>query len=142
MYFITSKGDRKSLELAKNVAVRLKDAGIKFTAGREIPPSHNKKGFDGLDCEMLMAIGDDSFILKTFRRLGKSQTPVFPIASSQSFLAHANALSFKHYIDLVKKGMYVVFKRSRLVARFKNASTPIALNDIGLFSHKSASLLR
>jgi hypothetical protein len=32
--------------------------------------------------------------------------------------------------------------RSRLVARFNSGTTPIALNDIGLFSSKSASLLK
>ncbi len=141
MYFVTSKTDRESLELAKNVAGRLKDAGIKFAAGREILPLQNKKGLDVTDCEMVIAIGDDGFILRTFRKLGNHQVPLFPIASSQSFLAHTDTLSFKYYLDLVKKGKYEIFKRSRLVARFKNAATPIALNDIGLFSYKSASLL-
>ena len=141
MYFVTSKSDRESSELAKNVVGCLKGSGIKCAAGRELLPLHNKKESGESDCEIVIAIGDDGFILKTFRKLGKSQAPVFPIASAQSFLAHANKLNFKYYLNLVNKGKYEIFKRSRLVARFGNAVTPIALNDIGLFSYKSASLL-
>ena len=64
------------------------------------------------------------------------------VASTQSFLAQANSLNLKHYLNLIKKGKYGVSKRARLVARFGNAVTPIGLNDIGLFCSKSASLLK
>lgn len=141
MYLITSKTDRESLELVKNTAEYLKDSNIRHAVSKEVPLALPKKDLDEGNCELIIAIGDDSFILKTFRRLGKLQTPVFTVASKQSFLAHASTMSFKHYLNLVKKGNYEIFKRSRIVARFANITTPIALNDIGLFSYKSASLL-
>ena len=76
------------------------------------------------------------------RLLGERQIPVFAIASAQSFLAHANTLNFKYYLNLIKKNKYEVFKRSRLIAKFDKVTSTIALNDIGLFSSKSASLLK
>ena len=142
MYFITSKLDRESLELAKNVVFALKKNKSKYAISREIPLIGSKKELAGNDFDIVIAIGDDGFILKTFRNLGKKQIPVFPIASHQSFLASANALNFGYYLRLMQKNKYDIFKRSRLVAKFGNSTSPIALNDIGLFSSKSASLLK
>jgi NAD+ kinase len=138
MYFITSKTDRESLELAKIAASHLKQNNEKFAFSKEISP-HCREIDDRY--EIVMAIGDNKFILETFRRLGKLQVPVFAIASTQSFLAQANSLNFRHYLNLIKKGKYEIFKRARLVAKFGRTTTPIGLNDIGLFCSKSASLL-
>ena len=140
MYLITSKANRESLELAKIAVNYLRKNKIKYALSKEITAIGNKKDLSG-DYEIIIAIGDNKFILETFRRLGKLQIPVFAIASTQSFLPQANSLNFKHYLDLIKKGKYEVFKRARLIAKFDKAVTPIGLNDIGLFCSKSASLL-
>lgn len=138
MYFITYKTDRESLELAKIAANYLRENGIKYVLSNEIGATVKK---DLSDYEIVMAIGDNKFVLETFRRLGKLQIPVFAVASSQSFLAQANSLNFKHYLSLIRKKKYEVFKRARLIAKFDKNVTPIGLNDIGLFCSKSASLL-
>ncbi|MAG91120.1 hypothetical protein CMO83_00420 [Candidatus Woesearchaeota archaeon] len=142
MYFITSKADRESLELARRVVTSLKDNDIRYSISKELSIAGPKKELSEIDYELIIAIGDDGFILKTFRKLGKLQIPVFAIASMQSFLSQANALNFKHYINLIKKNRYATFRRSRLVARFDKTKSPIGLNDISLFSSKSASLLK
>ena len=142
MYFVTSKADRESMELAKIAIAYLRDNNIRYSVSKELNLVGNKKELGEIDCELVISIGDDSFILKTFRKLGSGQTSVFPIASTQSFLAQANALNFKHYLNLIKKNKYEISKRSRLVAKFNKITTPIGLNDIGLFSSKSASLLK
>ena len=136
MYLITSKTDKESAQLAKIAASYLKENRLKYILEKEIAPNL------AVNYEMAIAVGDDRFILETFRKLGKSQTPVFAIGSSQSFLAQANALNLKYYLNLIKKNKYKIFKRSRLVARFDKYTTPIGLNDTGLFSSKSASLLK
>lgn len=133
MYQILHKPDTESFELAKNVSAELRRNRIKHIMSKE---------FHSADRDLTIAIGDDKFILRTFRNLGKKQVPVFAVASGQSFLAQANALNFRHYLSLIKKNKYTIFMRSRLVAKFINGMTPIALNDIGLFSSKSASLLK
>ena len=142
MYFITSKTDKESLELAKFAIDYLKENNLKYAISKELSATGLKKELNETDYEVVIAIGDDRFTLETFRRLGKLQIPVFAAASTQSFLAQANALNFKYYLNLIRKNKYEVFKRSRLVARFNKTTTPIGLNDIGLFSYKSASLLK
>ena len=136
MYLITFKPDKESAELAKIAASYLRENRLKYDLEKNITVSSS------FDYEIVVAIGDDRFILETFRKLGKSQVPIFAVGSSQSFLAQANALNLKYYLNLVRKNKYKIFKRSRLVARFGKSITPIALNDIGLFSSKSASLLK
>jgi len=140
MYFITSKADKESLELAKTAAAYLRKNNVKYALSKEIAAAGNKNELSG-DYEIVIAIGDNKFILETFRRLGKLQMPVFAVASTQGFLAQANSLNFRHYLSLIKKGKYEVFRRTRLIAKFDRAATPIGLNDIGLFCSKSASLL-
>lgn len=141
MYFVTSKIDRESLELAKNVVASLKESNIKYAIDKELSISGPKREL-GKDFELVIAVGDDRFILQTFRKLGKEQIPVFAIASMPSFLAQANTLNFKYCLNLIKKNKYDVFKRSRLVAKIDKITSQIALNDIGLFSSKTASLLK
>jgi NAD+ kinase len=77
----------------------------------------------------------------SFRDLGKKQIPLLGIASMQSFLSQADVANFHKCIDLIEKGRFSIFKRSRIVAKFNNLSYS-ALNDIGIFSSKSASLIR
>lgn len=134
MYLITSKTDRESVNLAKTAANYLRENHVKYAFGKD------REAYEG--CEAIIAIGDDRFILQTFRRLGKLQTPVFAVASAQGFLTQANSLNFRHYLKLFRKGKYEIFKRARLVAKSGKAKTPIGLNDIGLFCSKSASLLK
>lgn len=135
MYLVISKADRQSSELAKIAVSYLKENKLKYDFEKEVAAA--KKEY-----ELGIAVGDDRFILETFRKLGKLQIPIFAVGSSQSFLAQANALNLKHYLGLIKKKKYSIFKRSRLTARFDKITTPIALNDIGMFSSKSASLLK
>ena len=142
MYFVTSQSDKHSLEIAKNVIASLKENNMEHAVIRQIPLVGHKKDLNEIGCKMVIAVGDDGFILKTFRRLGKESIPVFAIASVQSFLASANIMNFRHYLNLIKKNKYNISKRSRLIAKFDKAMSPIGLNDIGLFSYKSASLLR
>ena len=142
MHIITSKNDRESLELARNVAIALKKNKIEYAVAKEFAPAGLKKVTNEDGHEFVIAIGDDHFILRAFQKLGKLQIPVFAVASAQSFFAQANALNFKYYINLIKKNKYAIFRRSRLVAKFDNTTTPIGLNDIGIFSSKSASLLK
>jgi len=141
MYLVTAKADKISLELAKNVTKALKEEGIEYTAGRETANAA-KKDLAQDEFELVVAIGDDRFILETFRHLGKKQIPLFAVASMQSFLAQANSTNFSHYLNLIRKKKYGISKRSRLVASFDKIKSPIALNDIGLFPSKSASLLK
>ncbi len=141
MFFITCKKDRDSIELSKNVVKFLKENNMKYIIDRELPIHGHKKELSA-DCNFIIAVGDDNFILNVFRKIGEQQIAVFAIASAQTFLAYSNSLNYEYYLGLIKRNKYDIFKRSRLIARFDKKISPIGLNDIGLFSSKSATLLK
>jgi NAD+ kinase len=131
MYLVTSDDTPDSLELRKKVVSYLKKKNLKYAVGKKIDTNS----------EYILAIGDDNLILETFRGFGKKQIPLLGIASTQSFLAQSDAAFFQQHIDLISKKKYKIFKRSRIVASF-NGQKYSALNDIGIFSSRSASLIR
>ena len=141
MFFVTSNNDTGSLELTKKVIEFLKQNKIEHVIDKNTKIPGNKKGINEANPNFMLAVGDDNLILKTFRELGKKQIPLLGIASTQSFLAQSDAANFQQCINLIEKGKYNIFKRARIVAKF-NDQTYSALNDIGLFSSKSASLIR
>ena len=141
MYFIASRNDKESLELSKIVTAYLKKKGLDFEIGRDVKASGSKKSISETDADCILAIGNDNLILETFRNLGKKQIPVLGIASMQSFLAQSDAALFRQHVDLIERGKYKMQKKSRIVASFNSQKYP-ALNDIGIFPSKSASLIR
>ncbi|MFH0867948.1 MAG: NAD(+)/NADH kinase, partial [Candidatus Woesearchaeota archaeon] len=141
MYFVTGNNDADSLELTKKVVAYLKEKNLGFIIDKNTKVSGNKKDINEANPDVILAIGDDNLILKTFRDLGKKQIPLLGIASMQSFLSQADAANFQQCIDLIEKGRYNILKRARIVAKFNGLSYS-ALNDIGIFSSKSASLIR
>ena len=141
MFFATSNNDIESLELAKKVVAYLKQKRSDFTIDKNTRIFGNKKSINEINPGIILAVGDDNLILKTFRELGKKQIPLLGIASTQSFLAQSDATNFQQCINLIERGKYNIFKRARIVAKF-NDQAYSALNDIGIFSSKSASLIR
>jgi len=142
MYFITSNNNKESLELTKNIVFYLKRKKLGFAIDKNIKISGNKKNIAETNPDYIIAIGDDNLILRTFRNLGKKQIPFLGIASTQSFLAQSDAASFQQHIGLIEKKKYNIFKRARIVVKFDDKQTYSALNDIGIFPSKSASLMR
>ena len=141
MYFITSRNDNDSLELANNVISYLRKKNIDFEIDKDVKLSGNKNIISETRADFILVIGDDNLILETFRKLGKKQMPLLGIASMQSFLAQSDASSFSQHIDLIEKKKYTIQKKSRIIAIFDGNTYP-ALNDIGIFASKSASLMR
>jgi NAD+ kinase len=142
MYFITGKNDLYSLELAKRVAAYLKSRGLNYIIDKNTKIAGNKKNISEIEPDIILTIGDDNLILKTFRDLSKRQIPLLGIASIQSFLSQSDGTNFQQSIDLIEKNKYNIFKRARIVAEFNDKQKYSALNDIGIFSAKSASLIR
>lgn len=142
MYFIASKNDADSLDIAKNVIEYLKKKKLEFVIDRSIKIIGNKKSINEINPDYILAIGDDNLILETFRNLGKKQIPLLGIASIQSFLAQSDASLFQQHINLIEKSKFNIFKRARIVAKINNNNKFSALNDIGIFPAKSASLMR
>lgn len=142
MYFVTCNSDVDSLELAKRIILFLKQSKIDYVIDKNLKISGNKEGINEAAPDFILSIGDDNLILKTFRELGKRQVPLLGIASRQSFLSQADSSNFQQCIGLIEKGKFNILKRARIVANFNDKQKYPALNDIGIFSSKSASLIR
>src|SRR3989338_2403493 len=141
MYFIASRNDSDSLELSKGIIAYLKKKNMEVEIDENAKVSGSKKRISETNADCILAVGDDNLILQTFRNLGKKQIPVLGIASMQSFLAQSDAALFQQHIDLIGRNKYKIQKKSRIVASFNSQKYP-ALNDIGIFPAKSASLIR
>ena len=142
MYYIKSRNDSGSLELAKSVVSYLKKKNLAFEIDADTKISGNKNSLQNTNAGHILAIGDDNIILEAFRNLGKKQMPLLGIASMQSFLAQSDSALFQQHIDLIERKKYSTLKRSRIVAKFNDSQKYPALNDIGIFPAKSASLMR
>ena len=142
MYLIVSKQDSSSTELAKKVVSYLKKNNLDFVLDKDTQYSGRKKTVNGPRPDVILAVGDDHTLLDVFRDSAKMEVPLLGIASVQSFLLQADATNFQESINLIEKKKFSILKRSRLVARFNGNQAYSALNDIGIFSSKSAYLIR
>jgi NAD+ kinase len=124
MYLI--KADNSSRELERKVVGFLKKKKIKFS-------------YDSGDVALI--IGGDDFILRVVGEFSKV-VPVLGIHDGSSFFAEANSLNFSNYIELIGKKQYKIRERTRLVASVDGKKSSLALNDIGIFPTKTATLLR
>ncbi|MEK6869155.1 MAG: hypothetical protein AABX74_02925, partial [Nanoarchaeota archaeon] len=142
MYYIKARNDKDSLELAKSVLSYLKRKGLDFQIDADTNISGSKNSLQNTNAGYILAIGDDNIILESFRELGKKQIPLLGIASMQSFLAQSDSALFQQHIDLIERKKFILKKKSRIVADLNDRQKYSALNDIGIFPAKSASLMR
>lgn len=91
--------------------------------------------------EILLCIGNDRFILRTIRTLAR-EMPVLGLSDEATFFAEANSGTMKECIDLLIKKQYIINTKNRLMAMVNEKILPLALNDIGVFPKRSASLMR
>lgn len=142
MYYIKARNDKDSIELAKSVVLHLKKKSLDFEIDEGTKIGGSKNSLKNTNAGYILAIGDDNIILESFRELGKKQIPVLGIASMQSFLAQSDSALFQQHIDLIERKKFILQKKSRIVADLNGGQKYSALNDIGIFPAKSASLMR
>jgi len=142
MYYIKARNDKDSIELAKSVILYLKKKNLGFETDEGTKIIGSKNSLKNTNANYILAIGDDNLILEAFRGLGKKQIPLLGIASMQSFLAQSDSALFQQHIDLIEKKKFILQKKSRIVADINDGQKYSALNDIGIFPAKSASLMR
>ena len=136
MYLIKTKNDALSKDLEGSLIEYLKKEKIDFVLEKNLSKQKAQP------IKAILAIGDDDLILETFRQYCKESWPVLGISSSSSFLAEAEAFNFKKMVNAIEKNQFDIFRRTRIAALFNNKKTLPALNEIGIFPEKSASLLR
>ena len=96
--------------------------------------------------DLVISLGGDGTLLTAARALADKNTPLLGINLGRlGFLADVSFDNFESYLEAVLEGRYTVEERFFIQGRFyageKLESTKIALNDIILHSHESASMI-
>ena len=119
----------------KGIKRILEDAGIdSFTMG---PKYKSKKA----DC--IFVLGGDKGVRSYFHKILDSTTPIVGISEGESggFLAQIDYRELAAYVSRLKKGGYRVEEVPRLGVKIDGKSMYPVLNDVAVFSSKSAMLM-
>ncbi|MFH1591017.1 MAG: winged helix-turn-helix transcriptional regulator [archaeon] len=108
------------------------------TLAKEITAFIGKKRLNTEE-DIIVAVGDDNFILEVVRD-AKSR-PVLGVSSAASFFAEANGANYRDRLTSISKGNFSVQESIRIEAQIGNKTSPPALNDIGIFPNRSAKLM-
>ena len=96
------------LEAVKEISNNLSSRGHKFELEEKNPINTMKS-------KIILAVGDDGNILRTFRELGDRDCAVLGIGlDAKSFLGEIGLGSFKPALKLIERKKYFIEKRTRL----------------------------
>ena len=93
------------------------------------------------DC--ILVLGGDKGVRNYFHRSFDSPTPVLGISEGESsgFLAQVDLREFSSYVRILKKQNYAVEEVPRLGVKIDGKNVYPVLNDVAVFSSKSAMLM-
>jgi len=119
---------------AKTIKKILDDSGIK---SYPIGKSTNKE----YDC--VIVLGGDKGVRNYFHRTFDSTSPVLGVNEGEAsgFLAQVELREFSAYVNILKKQNYVVEEVPRLGVKIDGKNVYPVLNDVAVFSSKSAMLM-
>ncbi len=122
-------------QAAKSVRRILDDSGIgSFAVSHKSRPRH-------ADC--VLVLGGDRGVRNYFHRMSGPASPVLGISEGESsgFLAQVDLREFRAYVGRLKKRDYAVEEVPQLGVRIDGKSVYPVLNDVGVFSSRSAMLM-
>ncbi|HLA22199.1 MAG TPA: NAD(+)/NADH kinase [Nitrosopumilaceae archaeon] len=101
----------------------------------------NKPALNDTDC--IIVTGGDKGVRHYFHKVLDSEIPVLGINESESsgFLAQIDLKEFSSFVKRLKTGDFVVEKITRLGIKIDGKNVYPALNDMAIFSSKSAMLM-
>ena len=119
---------------AKTVKKILDESEIKSF---QISKSKNKQA----DC--IIVLGGDKGVRNYFHRTFDSISPVLGISEGEAsgFLAQIDLREFSSYVNILKKQKYTIEEVPRLGVKIDGKNVYPVLNDVAVFSSKSAMLM-
>ncbi len=119
---------------AKTLKKILDDSGIK-----SFPISKSKE--KQADC--VIVLGGDKGVRNYFHRTFDATIPILGISEGEAsgFLAQIDLREFSSYVNILKKQKYVIEKVPRLGVKIDGRNVYPVLNDVAVFSSKSAILM-
>jgi NAD+ kinase len=119
---------------AKNIKKILDESGIKsFTMTKS----------KNLQADCIIVLGGDKGVRNYFHRTFDSTLPVLGISEGEAsgFLAQIDLREFSSYVNVLKKQKYTVEEVPRLGVKIDGKNVYPVLNDVAVFSSKSAMLM-
>ena len=118
----------------KTVKKILEESGIKtFTISKSM----------GKQADCIIVLGGDKGVRNYFHRTFDSVSPVLGISEGEAsgFLAQIDLREFSSYVNILKKQKYTIEEVSRLGVKIDGKNVYPVLNDVAVFSSKSAILM-
>ncbi len=121
-------------DAAKTVKKILEESGIQSFA---ITKSKSKQA----DC--IIVLGGDKGVRNYFHRTFDTVSPVLGISEGEAsgFLAQIDLREFSSYVNVLKKQKYTIEEVPRLGVKIDGKNVYPVLNDVAIFSSKSAILM-
>ncbi|MCP8309590.1 MAG: NAD(+)/NADH kinase [archaeon] len=93
--------------------------------------------------ELVIVVGEDREVLQTFHKIGKAKVPVLGVNDSNesSFLTEISIKNFREAFKKLIDGEYKIEEATRLNVIVDDKELPPALNEVAVFSSKSATLI-
>ncbi|MEK0337122.1 MAG: NAD(+)/NADH kinase [Nitrosopumilus sp.] len=119
---------------AKTIKKILEESGIKsftMTKSKSVP----------VDC--IIVLGGDKGVRNYFHRTFDTVSPVLGISEGEAsgFLAQIDLREFSSYVNILKKQKYTIEEVPRLGVKIDGKNVYPVLNDVAVFSSKSAILM-
>lgn len=94
-------------------------------------------------CDLLIVIGGDGDVLQAFHKIGRAKVPVLGVNDSNesSFLTEISIKNFREALKKLINGEYRIEEATRLNVIVDEKELPPALNEVAIFSSKSATLI-
>ncbi len=127
-------GSETTTDAAKTIKKILEDSGIKsFTMTK----SKSKQ----VDC--VIVLGGDKGVRNYFHKTFDTVSPVLGISEGEAsgFLAQIDLREFSSYVNVLKKQKYTIEEVPRLGVKIDGKNVYPVLNDVAIFSSKSAILM-
>ena len=127
-------GSETTANAAKTIKKILEESGIKsftITKSKSIP----------VDC--IIVLGGDKGVRNYFHRTFDTVSPVLGISEGEAsgFLAQIDLREFSSYVNILKKQKYTIEEVPRLGVKIDGKNVYPVLNDVAVFSSKSAILM-
>jgi len=135
--------DKVALDYTKKIIEMLKSRNHRVEVEENLPVKGERVPIGKMTSKIILAIGDDSTVLRAFRELGRNEIPVLGVnCGALGFLTEVDVKNFETALRRIEKGKYFLEERSRLSVRINNRRLPFALNEVTISATRGATIIR
>jgi len=128
---------RRSERALHQILDILRDAKIEFKTIDKISESDAQWG------DFLLTLGNDNDMLKAFHKISNLNIPILGVNENdeEKFLTELGLSRFRQVAKQIAKGKFEIEESKTLIVKTDGAKFPLAINEVAIFPHSSATLL-